>query len=283
LNFFNPRKIDALDHKLSNVVFEGKAQALTDSLDETGQTRLLSLSGLGANEWLNAIPSMHTLHVDAEVWVDIARFTLGFDVLSADPSKLCLCKHSYASTYHLGVCLRKGGQIHRHDHFNALMSRLLRDTGKMTQLEPTGLYGGDTRTKPDLLIMHAGPDQSHILWDASFTSPLQPLNLSYASRKQYFNAKIRFDTKNNKHQPLIPYGYSFMPIVVETYGAIYPPSFRALKSMCPTADADPNWLAPNWATRTRWSYWRQVLSVVHLSQLARAMADLAWRSQQPAT
>ena len=66
------------------------------------------------------------------------------------------------------------------------------------------------RTKPDLL--NAGPEQSHILWYASFTSPLQPLNLSNASRKQYFNAKIHFDTKNNKHQPLIPYGYSFMPI-----------------------------------------------------------------------
>ena len=129
-----------------------------------------------------------------------------------------LCQHCGASVdvlrRHALSCQRSGGRHHRHAALNTIISRALTTAGIPSRLEPTGLLRTDGKRPVGMSLA-----PWLLVWDATCSDTFAPSHRSQATHASGEVAARAEERKQAKYISL-PTGHQFVPVAVETMGAM---------------------------------------------------------------
>jgi hypothetical protein len=210
---FIPQKI------LSRHIDQRGKSDLFQILDLPHKSRLRSLSGPHALEWLNVTPSPN----------------LGFKLLNPQfqillawilGQKICFpptCSCGLALDplgFHATTCKTLGDLIARHNSIRDSIHYISKECGLTSELEKAGILGdvGDKRRPADVYITNYSLGKDYCL-DVAVTSPTQEKYLAKSAEVDGYAASEYHHFKfENYHEEVEKEGHVYLPIVVESYG-----------------------------------------------------------------
>ena len=202
---------------------------LVNAKDDEDRARLLAASTKESGAWLRALPvsGLGLRLDDASVRIAVG-LRLGTPICGQH-----LCQHCGASVDVLGrqalSCQRSGGRHHRHAALNTIISRALTTAGIPSRLEPTGLLRTDGK-RPDGMSLAPWSSGKLLVWDATCSDTFAPSHRSQAAHAPGEVAARAEERKEAKYISL-PAGHQFVPVAVETMGAMGPRTLLFLKEL----------------------------------------------------
>ena len=115
-------------------------------------------------------------------------------------------------------CKQGSGKSHRHTQLNDIVWRALQRAGIPSTKEPNGLSFTDER-RPDGLTLIPWSNGRSVTWDVTVINTLADSYLPTSSQQTGGAAELAATRKDTKYADLAE-RYTFVPIAVETLGAI---------------------------------------------------------------
>lgn len=193
-------------------------QTVENSKIEAGQrAQFLAASADHSGDWLLALPVASCgLRLDDEAVRVAVSIRLG---LNLGAPHTCRCGAEVdARGLHGLVCKRAPSRIARHQQLNDLVTRALVSAGVPAIKEPIGLIRQDGK-RPDGATQIPWQAGRMLAWDVTVISTLADSYVSVAARGAGEVAELAANRKCEKYAN-IPGAYSFLPIAVETHGAM---------------------------------------------------------------
>ena len=201
-----------------------KEKVLSAAQSQAGRARLIAAAAPHSGDFLTAVPcsSVGNRLDDSSLRIAIA-LRLGAPVCAPHE---CICGEL---TDELGVhglsCRKSAGRHFRHSAVNDLIKRSLASAEIPSRLEPTGIVRNNTddntdNKRPDGLTIAPWTSGRCLVWD--FTCP-DTLAVSHLNRAVLGPGTVACDAesrKKSKYASLSDTTYNFIPIAVETIGAL---------------------------------------------------------------
>ena len=201
-----------------------KEKVLSAAQSQAGRARLIAAAAPHSGDFLTAVPcsSVGNRLDDSSLRIAIA-LRLGAPVCAPHE---CICGEL---TDELGVhglsCRKSAGRHFRHSAVNDLIKRSLASAEIPSRLEPTGIVRNNTgdntdNKRPDGLTIAPWASGRCLVWD--FTCP-DTLAVSHLNRAVLGPGTVACDAesrKKSKYASLSATTYNFIPIAVETIGAL---------------------------------------------------------------
>ena len=235
---------------LSLVPFFGLQKLITFSLgssqfldffksnfDLRDKARLLSASGIGSGQFLNAIPVRADLIMHSLVFIEAVRLRLGITPIclkSLSSNDICPCGSTHNDVTSLINCQKAGGKfwIKRHDKLKFKLGNLCKASGYHVEIEETVSDTAVLKRKADVKIndwpLSFNLDGSvctsaEVHVDVVITDPTNDSNVSHGSAhtirgwgaNQSAKKKLRSLTASLVSSPNV-----YIPGACETYGHI---------------------------------------------------------------
>jgi hypothetical protein len=194
-----------------------KLRLLSVYPDNVNQARILATRAPHSGDWLTALPlTTCGLRLDDESIRVAVGLRLG---LSICESHKCPCGAMVDPTgLHSLSCKQGSGKSLRHNQLNDIVWRALTRAGIPSTKEPNGLTSNDAR-RPDGLTLIPWSSGRCVAWDVTVTNTLADSYLSSSSQQTGGAAELAATRKEIKYSDLSQ-RYTFIPIAVETLGAI---------------------------------------------------------------
>ncbi|CAI7789514.1 unnamed protein product [Closterium sp. NIES-53] len=194
--------------------------------------RLLSLSGYGAGDWLNAVPLHRSLHLEAPHFANALQFRLGLPF--AAPG-VCNCTKKVVIPdkrlpNHLLRCGTGGGRTNTHNELRNECARMAREAGFMVHIE-TAAFSPVEEKKADLALRCRSTGAVYIC-DVTVTDPISTRDEN-ATKGRGWAAREAADKKHGLYKDR-PEWVKFFPFAVETYGCPCPETVDFLKLLAET-------------------------------------------------
>ena len=213
-----------------------KEKVLSAAQSQAGRTRLIAAAAPHSGDFLAAVPcsSVGNRMDDASLRIAIA-LRLGAPVCAPHE---CICGEL---TDELGVhglsCRKSAGRHFRHSAVNDLIKRSLASAEIPSRLEPTGIVRNNTgdntdNKRPDGLTIAPWASGRCLVWD--FTCP-DTLAVSHLNRAVLGAGTVACDAESrqkSKYASLSATTYNFIPIAVETIGALGDEASAFFKDLC---------------------------------------------------
>jgi hypothetical protein len=194
----------------------------------TSLGRLLAVSSPHAGDWLNAIPmSPIGLKLSNEHFRCAEALRLGTPIYH--PHK-CSCG-AQADCYgsHGLSCRRSAGRFSRHAQVNEILKRSLASTNVPSQLEPARLSRSDGK-RSDGMTFTPWTTGRCLVWDFTCVHTLAGSNMPLCVAGPSKVAEKAEAAKQRKYSTLNQ-TYIFMPVAIETLGAVGPLSTQLLNKI----------------------------------------------------
>jgi len=266
---------DKLQRRLRYVDAKRDFDSLLVGLRPSDCARLRSISGVGASDWLRALPSEYPLTLSNETMKTRLRAWLGLPF----PQRLSgSCAHCQAPIReqgeHFELC-QPGYMTRRHTRLRKQVAAMGRAAGFSASEEPPYLFP-DSREKVDVLLM-AGDGVRDLGIDVCVACPLAVATLQRAAAHCGVAARVAERGKDHQYtSACADVGIRFMPAVVESFGTLGKGFVDLLHTLKTSLLVDES-TAYNWSAPSFVPYWRQRISVtvqretaLHCLQLARA-------------
>ncbi|CAI7909234.1 unnamed protein product [Closterium sp. NIES-54] len=194
---------------------------------------MLSLSGYGAGDWLNAVPLFSSLRLEAPHYANTLQFRLGLPF--AAPG-VCNCSKKVKILdkrlpNHLQRCGTGGGRTNTHNELRDECARMAQDAGFMVHIE-TAAFSPVEEKKADLALRDRSTGTVYIC-DMTVTDPISTRDEN-ATKGRGWAAREAADKKHGLYKDR-PEWMKFFPLAVETYGCPSPESVDFLKLLAETA------------------------------------------------
>jgi hypothetical protein len=209
----------------------GKQKILSDHIDQTTKlslltssspphrSRLRSLSGSHALEWLNVVPSTNLgFKLTNQQFQALIAWVLGQKI---NFPSICNCGLPLDPLgIHATTCKISGDLIARHNSVRDCIEVFVKECGFTAELEKAGVLGDvkDKRRPADVYIYNYSLNKDYCL-DVAVTSPTQDKYLDKSSEVDGYAASDYHSFKFRKYSEQVEAeGHVYLPIVVETYG-----------------------------------------------------------------
>ena len=236
----------------SRFVAEGRSDRLMESCPaDTGEgarnrARLLSCACRPAGAWIEALPTSSELTLNDSDFRAAMRHRLGLTHLPANaPGVRCSCGETMqpGDVDHPMTCKSQCGGMQLRHNLNSNNWRLISHrAGISTSSEPLlrrlpGAQANANANRPDsrgdiLLVLPSGLTVA----DVSVIHPAASTNLRYA-RTAGGAAAAREASKRARYETADPNGYTFVPLVVESYGRMGQAAMGLLNTLATAAAA----------------------------------------------
>ncbi len=181
------------------------------------RARILATWAPHSGDWLKALPlTTCGLRMDDESIRVAVGLRLGLPICE---SHKCPCGAMVDPTgLHSLSCKQGSGKSLRHNQLNDIVWRALTRAGVPSTKEPNGLILTDAR-RPDGLTLIPWSSGRCVAWDVTVANSLADSYLSSSSQQTGGAAELAAARKEAKYSDLTQ-RYTFIPIAVETLGAI---------------------------------------------------------------
>ena len=193
-------------------------QALvSDAPDEYSKARLQASSAPHAGDWLKVVPvSALGLRLDDEGLRIAVGLRLGSNICSPFT---CGCGSKVdARGSHSLSCLRGAGRHLRHNLVNEVVLRAFSRANIPASREPSGLIPG-TSLRPDGVTVIPWSEGRYVAWDVTCPDTVAPSHIQQSAGAAGATAEHAALLKKQKYAQL-PAAYFFLPIAIETLGAL---------------------------------------------------------------
>lgn len=210
-----------LQHRISSAMSLCKKDSLLKSFSLNKDTaRLLSLQGIGAGSWLDAIPTSDKFALKTDEFLLAACMRLGVPLPFTVMSVNCDCGAPLDKDgFHLLVCKLGGGPLWEHNALVSCWSQCLSELGIHHRKEPRNRYvSSDDR--PDIIMYDTESGLPTDL-DMSVAHPWSVSSVQFAAQESGFVAKKREAQKKSKYATEIACGGrspEIVPLVQEHFG-----------------------------------------------------------------
>ena len=202
---------------------------LEGAANDEERARLLSVSTKESGAWLRALPvSGMGLRMDDSTVRVAVGLRLGTAVCGPHSCQRCGATVDALGRHALS-CKRSEGRHQRHAAINDIVKRGLTSAHIPSRLEPTGLMRSDGK-RPDGATLAPWKSGCLLVWDATCPDTLAASYRVYATSMSGKVAAAAEEKKIEKYQNLPP-GHLFVPIAIETLGAIGPRSLALLREL----------------------------------------------------
>jgi hypothetical protein len=230
-HYFNsPDSVTKLQSALTRQIEDRAWSHIITSTDSVTQARLRSASAKHAGAWLLAIPSSADLTMRDSDYIINSRIQLGLSPLDRLPS-VCACGQTLAPyPLHLHDCVRARSRAvkFRHDRVVLTIAKLCRSVSIPVHRENHD-FQRTHNLRPDLECILA---TGNLHTDISFINPCAASHRAAAARRQFAAATSREKHKIRHYRTTIEAeGSEFLPMVMETFGAISKESLKFLQSL----------------------------------------------------
>ena len=246
-----------LQHKLVQQMNKHRAAQLTAAVSESYRAVLLSASQPHASRWLVNMFDCGDVMFRPALWDAAVRHRLYLPPADMMCTTVCECGHGQADTAvrrvqpfseqpaHFHVCDRMKGYLKlRHDVCKAVLFKELRELGAHVTLEPHLKRSGDGAVqdlRADLLVVTASGSK---YIDLSIVCPAGRENVHVHGSHRHAGRSCEVAAKDKviKYTGMLPDGCTdtdFVPLVLETYGAINREGLSWLKSVCRELSSEP--------------------------------------------
>jgi len=194
-----------------------KDQLLRTQTDAISKARILATRAPHSGDWLLALPlSTCGLRLDDEAIRVAVGLRLGLPLCE---SHKCPCGAMVDTNgIHSLSCKQGTGKSLRHNQLNDIIWRALSRAGVPSTKEPNGLCFTDDR-RPDGMTLIPWSSGRSVTWDVTVINTLADSYISTSSQQTAGVAELAATRKEAKYADLAQ-RYTFIPIAVETLGAI---------------------------------------------------------------
>ena len=197
--------------------------------DIQSKARLLAVSCPESGAWLHARPiSSVGLRMDDDVIRITVSLRLGVAMCHPHVCFCCGAEVNYLGTHGLS-CRFSKGRHSRHAALNDIMKCTLDSARIPCHLEPSGLYRSDGK-RPDGALVVPWRCGKIWVWNDTCVDNLAPSHQALAAREPQ---AIAVDGKSKKHSKYahLESTHHFVPVAVETLGALSPEASSLLKEI----------------------------------------------------
>ena len=206
------------------------AFALLDSAPNAASTaHLMAAPSTESRAWLNALPIFSLgLRMDDNTIRVAVGLRFGVPLCRPHTCQHCDSEVEHLATHGLSFCWNVGCH-HRHAAINDIVHRVLTTANVPSRLEPTGLYRSDAK-QPDGISVVPLKNGKLLVWVATCPDTFAPSHRSLASGEAGAVAAQAEVKKYSKYCHLDS-SYTFVPVAIETSGAMGPRSTEFLKEL----------------------------------------------------
>ena len=204
-------------------------QLLEEANDDVNWARLLASATKESGAWLHALPVASLgLRMDDDTIRIAVGLRLGVPICG--PHTCCHCGVEVDTMgRHSLSCRSSEGRHHRHGAVNEIIHRSLVSAHIPSRLEPQGLLRSDGK-RPDGVTTVPWKCGKLLVWDATCPDTFAPSYISQATSAAGEVAALAEQRKALKYDGL-PTTHSFMPVAIETSGAVGPRSLTFLREL----------------------------------------------------